>query len=70
VNAVGRTQGANGKKKNGIKLAMGIGLPPMDGKEVENKQKMPKPGGRTSTQGAKPSNRVPNSMRKTRIPKL
>jgi len=66
---VARTKGATGKKKNGISLMVGIGVPPIDKKDLESSVKPPKSRTKSTTQGAKPYNRVPNTMRKTRIPK-
>ncbi len=66
-----RTKGATGKKKDGIKLVVGIGVPPVMPKEMEKgKTKAAKPKGKTTTQGAKPMSKMPNSMRSNKMPKM
>jgi hypothetical protein len=68
---VARTKGAVGKKKNDIKLVVGIGVPPMMPKDMEKgKAKAAKPKGKTTTQGAKAMNKMPNSMRSGMKPKM
>jgi hypothetical protein len=63
-----RTEGATGKKKQGIKLIVGIGVPSMP--EKTGKIKTAKAKGKTTTQGAKPMSKMPNSMRAGMKPKI
>lgn len=66
-----RTKGATGKKKNDIKLVVGIGVPPTMPKDMEKgKAKAAKAKGKTTTQGAKPMSKMPNTMRSGMKPKM